>query len=673
MSTEWPFPDEEDTEMPTDTEEIDRRPRNFYGLDLGHGETSLAIVPANNLSMLQVVRLADPDDLSWPTAFCVDEAGNVNSIGYRALRHSMANPANRLHAAFKARPDTNVAAADTMQKYVRAIWSMLEATQEGKVPHGLTVGCPTGWDKESITAYKALIQDCHPAVVCAEVVRESRAAIYQAHLEWKELSTREALFQSTLVIDAGSSTIDFTAVNDELTEVLDAGYDLGGGHLDAAILQLVTSRETDPERRLAMESADESNRAKLLLWCRSAKENYFNELWFLEKGHWKAPTSEQEREFGYGQPRFRHVMATSSGTQFSPKISLDHQDMSEILSTPLPALKGKSWLDYLDEVLAGVRDRLQSENFEVSRIVLTGGASKMYHMQAAVRRAFPEVAYAPANEPSSFIAKGLACAGARDFQTQGFKKRVEDLIDSELAKILAKRYPDYKRRLALTMAENLVDSSVVPWLRMWRNGSIDKPMEAEESIKKDIPKWCSSNTPKDLWAKATHGLEIDICTSWCDLEEVQQACSTYNVNAVQFKSSVVAGSRAADQMPIPDFIKEQSQLVPDVASIASAIFGVVMFLFLPLLAHPVLLTLAAIASIYGAQRALREFSLPRKVREFLLTDSRLESVRTKLVAQLQNDFLATLGADLDKMSQAVSAHVRGTVKKQVDREMRIIR
>ena len=659
--------------MTPNSEHIHRYPRNFYGLDLGHGETSLFIVPANNLSMIQVVRLGEPDDLSWPTAFCVDESGNVNSIGYRALRDSMVNPATKLYAAFKARPDMNVTAANTMQQYIRAIWSMLDATQEGKVPHGLTVGCPTGWDKDSISAYKALIQGCHSQVVYAEVVRESRAAMYQAHLEWKQLSTREASFQSTLVIDAGSSTIDFTAINDELTDMLDAGYDLGGGHLDAAILQLVTSRESDPEKRLAIDSADESNRAKLLLWCRSVKESYFNELWFTKNGYWKAPTPEQEREFGYGQPRFRYRMSLPSGKQFSLNISLDHQDMSEILNAPLPALKDMSWLGYLDWVLADVRERLERERFEVSRIILTGGVSKMYHMQAAVRRAFPEVAYAPANEPSSFIAKGLACAGARDFQTRGFKKRVNDLVDSEIEKLLVERYQGYKSRVALAMAESLIDDNVMFQLRMWRKGSHDTLLKAEESIKRDIPQWSSSDKPKKLWTEATQGLETDVCTSWCDLEEVQKACSTYNVNLVQFKSAVVASSRAANQMPTPDFINDPSQLVPDVANIAATIFGVIMFLFLPLLAHPVLLMIATLVAVYGARRALREFSLPQTVREYLLTDARLGTVRTELIKNLQAEFLSTFGSDLDQMSKTLSAHIRETVKMQVDREMRIIR
>lgn len=661
--------------MPPESEDLDRRPRNFYGLDLGHGETSLAIVPANNLSMLQVVRLADPDDLSWPTAFCVDEAGNVNSIGYRALRHAMANPANRLHAAFKARPDTNVAAADTMQKYVRAIWSMLEATQEGKVPHGLTVGCPTGWDPNSISAYKALIQECHPNVVYAEVVRESRAAMYQAHLDWKDLSTREALFQSTMVIDAGSSTIDFTAVNDDLTAVFDYGYDLGGGHIDAAILQLVSSRESDPEKRQAMQSADESARAKLLLWCRSAKESYFNELWFTDKGSWKAPTVEQEREFGYGEPRFRNVMPLPAGRQFSPKMSLNHQDMSEILSTPLQALHGKSWLSYLDEVLADFRDRLQRENFDVSRVVLTGGASKMYHMQAAVRRAFPEVAYAPANEPSSFIAKGLACAGARDFQTKGFKKIIDSLIDRELEKIVVERYPEYKKRLAAAMAGSLVDEKVMPSLRMWRNGSIDKLQDAEGKIAKDIPGWFESETPKSLWKKETQKFENDVRTKWCDIKEVQDACVTFNVNYVQFKSSIVDGATATGDLRAPASINDPSQLVPDVAGVASLILGAVVAVLLPILliGGPVTWIIAGVIAIVGANTVLREYSLPQAVREFLVDDARLTTIRSNTVTELEAKLLAAFGSDFEEMSKTLSEQIREKVKEQVDREMRIIR
>lgn len=645
----------------------------FMGIDLGHGETSVVHLPNDKQGSLKMIALDGEGNHSWPTAYC-ETAGSVTGIGYQAIKSAHVNRANKLHLAFKARPDVAPEAAERLGTYMRAVWKLLGSRREGLGPHHVFIGCPTGWNPESIEAYRQQIAGIHPELLHADVVRESRAAMYQALTEWK-LEFRESHFTRTLVIDMGSSTADFTAISGARDEIVDAGFDLGAGLIDEAILQLVPSWEPNPVKQQLIRNLQGTDRQVLLAFCRSAKESYFQSIWQDRHDEtWTPPSEEFQRQMGEGRPFTKPRFATAEGP-VPIWFELDYDKMGEVLATRHQALGERTWEERLVEILQTVRSTLDSKRFQVERVVLTGGGSKMHFVQTAARRVFHEAQFQPGSDPATFIAKGLARACARDFQASGFRKAVSPLIEVDLRGICATKFQTYKLRLSRALAESLVEEAVIPVLRDWRRGAIKTIDGCKVCIQAAAVSWFASPRPLAIWKAATLDLETDIKRAWCDLPAFKQACEQFEIDRVALCGALLQRQADLSQIEPPASISDPNVLLPDLTTALALIVGVIVAVlgtFLVALG-PVGWVVAALVAAIGAEAVLKEIDLPLVIRDELLTSARITSVRSELVGKVAPELLGRFGRDFELLQEKITEHVRHTVNQEIDKELRLIR
>ena len=147
-----------------------------------------------------------------------------------------------------------------------------------EIPRSSFVGCPSGWSASVRERYAELLREAGMRQVT--VWPESRAALVYAR-ESGYIS-QDLAEGAILIIDIGSSTTDFTAVQNLEIRISDFGQNaLGGGLIDKAILErIVASHKRSAELRKIF--AEYPVYAAICeLECRKVKEMFFSnpEMW----------------------------------------------------------------------------------------------------------------------------------------------------------------------------------------------------------------------------------------------------------------------------------------------------------------------------------------------------------------------------------------------------------
>lgn len=382
--------------------------KNIVGIDFGHGETSAGFLDSDNV-IENEVQMSDlnivGEEKVIPSVVCIMPSDEVviSPSAYQIAK------AKEVGISFKdpligSEKYSKISNSNLhffemfLSKTYEAIKgnsnNPLHVSQDGGTDFLVYIACPSGWNDEQIEAYKEFANStCNIPVV--DIVKESRAAYIAARRTvGGGIRTQGG---NVLVIDYGSSTIDFTYFNnDSRFEPVHEGYKLGARIIEETFLKYLKEQESEAYENISLveENCGSIKGNNVLLYViRKLKEEYFS-----------SPNQERfelsidlSRILLDKSLRGRYI-EPSSGEGYSK------QKVLEILSA------------YINNLANMLDDFLTKEGVSsIDKVILTGGASRMFFFKELVSQKY-EVSKDNGTlivdlNPSLTISRGIAAFG----------------------------------------------------------------------------------------------------------------------------------------------------------------------------------------------------------------------------------------------------------------------
>ena len=454
---------------------------NYWGFDLGDGESTLARVGNTGVSYPEII---DVDGKKVTiTVWAVMRNGEVR-IGENAARSAAS--AVRSAARFKRRfLDVQSDSAALIRDFSARVFESLRdsgALVGGEKSNSVYVGCPAGWDAENRARYRRIFETI--GFPNPKVVSESRAVMVGAIQSNSVRDYVDLRTKSVLVIDIGSSTTDFAYINKgKETEIRTGGeVSLGGGVMDELLLEASVQASGHEEDLRQIFSESESWLVDCELHARHLKELYYSR-----------PAEEREEEcrdsllITYDEPVILDLVMNSA---------VSHR----ITEEPCPQLNGKSFRSVFTAGLREVRDSIGEEPPEL--LFLTGGVSRMEEIRSWCQEVFPRAVIYTDREPEFSVARGLAWCGKIDDELVRFRADVEQLISSSTVEaIVSGRLDDLYRAVLDHLLDPLLEKAVKPVLLDWRNGTITRLSDMEAALQERVKIYLYSEDAKSCLYK----------------------------------------------------------------------------------------------------------------------------------------------------------------------------
>ena len=442
---------------------MERLITDYFGFDLGDGESAVCWARVGTQTEPQLIELVGKKSL-------LTAIGEHEELGTLIGEQAYLANSDNLHVRFKSRFLTDRDRAKVLiRRFAAAVLEELE--RSGKLEDveraAFFVGCPSGWTEEGREEYRLIFEQAGFKNV--RIVSESRAAFLFVR-ESGELNLPDStLAKPTLIIDSGSSTTDFTFINELKTvQAFDFGEThLGGGMIDEMLLDLNISRNANKGLIEQIFKRYPQYRARCELEARKVKEMYFTRKAQGVGTRFVVPCESSVKIY-YQKP------------PLTLDISCDDGDMEQILR--MPTLSGLSYPDTYRSGLRAAKQRLSEALPE--QILMTGGASRMDFIATIAREVFPDARILFGAEPEFSIARGLCYALRIDKKTEGFEGDVKALIETEdVEQIVQNALPELFYTIVPTIVEGLIEDCAVPSFRAWKRGDIRTLAQMSESVR----------------------------------------------------------------------------------------------------------------------------------------------------------------------------------------------
>lgn len=405
----------------------------LIGIDFGHGETTASLYDTeNNRGTVERLHILDgntPESCKVESAVCRNNetgewqfAKDIRDYALPDLTLHFKAPMNEITPKNK---EAFAAFIKLVFKHIldnRTDLHYNPVTDERNFE--LYVACPSRWNVSQILEYKNFISEKIPV---DWIIRESDAAYFRFNAEKKKDQNFSDF--SVLVIDIGSSTIDFTAYDTNAPKPIPPS---GEKHGASAVEKLIYKyfEEGDSAFNAAKRNAEAICRRNNLSWYNAV-------VHYIKK---------RKEEFYTCQYK-------NLGLDLSNK-SIHLEAIGRIFGVD-GCIISKDQLE--DEILAPYRKTLfQDLNAEKLRlekeqigtpqvVVLTGGASRMPWLQKLVKDVFSDSEVCRDNEPSYVVSDGSAYYAYAHYQ---LKPRVENVIaefwaeydDNKLAELIWEQF-----------------------------------------------------------------------------------------------------------------------------------------------------------------------------------------------------------------------------------------
>lgn len=461
----------------------------YIGFDLGDGESCISYKRNEN------ALYPDPAQISGQDSF-ITAVGKLNGKILVGQNASNANGIEDLQVCFKRRfrenvPITNQAISD----FVAGTLDELRRSQElgsrlEKEEHCFVVGCPAGWNAEERDRYKRLLISAGLKKV--ELISESRAAVEYALRDTKNPIDAALLKKSVLVIDIGSSTLDFAYVRDgnEYDIQTMGNVLLGGGLLDEMVVLYAVEqiKNTDSAKyELVRQLVDTvpTIKSKLMVESRKIKENYFtNESIYLSNN----------------QPLIKTVHLFHRGQHITVDLIISPQIVLEwLIAQPHPLLEWDSFENRLNGSLStvhnGIINHVDNPNHEEpALVILTGGASRMRFFQDICKNHFIHSHMIVSDRPELDIARGLVFAGSMDERVKACIADLREYVNGDaVEKKVNEAYPELVKCLGEPLVDNLMEKSILPTFRKWKSSAIATLNDFQNAVTDDVEYYLKSS------------------------------------------------------------------------------------------------------------------------------------------------------------------------------------
>lgn len=494
----------------------------YIGFDVGDGESAIAAFEQG--SGIEPVILPVGGSRSFLSA-----VGMLNGeivVGERAYTDALADG---LSVRFKSRFTYDPARNEDIVRFVRGT---VRDLQENGLLHpedAFVVGCPAGWNATARARYRELL--LRAGLREPQVISESRAAFLYAKYARTVALDIDVLSKTALVIDIGSSTLDFAyIVGGRETGVGTFGdIALGGGILDEELLRLCVeqSRDKDAIRRVFQESRSWYSYCEIE--ARRLKEEYYTRL--LDD-----PSASVKKV----------LRICYDGVQ-KLTLKLDGDLARQLTEKPLNALQGRSFIQAVQDALDHAV-RLTADD-PPCLVLLTGGASRMPFFRQLCREAFRDAAVVCCPEPEFSIAKGLSYAGWIDSNLREFRKAIEkEITEERVAYTARKAMPQLIPPVTEALVDLLIEEAAVPVVTDWQKGRIGTMEEMDAQLKQRVTEVLDSPMARDALTPALRSWLDEVGTQLQAL--VDPICDRYEVPRKEMALNLTAVSSGPEKLPL---------------------------------------------------------------------------------------------------------------------------
>lgn len=403
----------------------------LIGIDFGHGETTASFYNTESCRTVERLHILDGNTLeSCKVESAVCRNTETGEWQFARDIRDYALPDFTLH--FKA-PMNEITPKnkEAFAAFIKLVFEHILDNQSfleydpltGERNFEIYVACPSGWgkkeDKTQILEYKKFISSIIPV---DWIIKESDAAYF------KFKAKNNFSNSSVLVVDIGSSTIDFTAYDVNVSKPSTDGKKHGASAVENLINKYFEEHNVD--FNAARQNAEPQCVANNLNWhnavvhyIKGQKEDFYTnkfanlDLDLLNRSICPGITG---RIFG------------ADGYSFSQK-QLEEEILVPYRQTLLQDLNA--------EIL-----RLKDEQIGIPQVVvLTGGASRMPWLQKLVKDVFSDSTVCRDNEPSYVVSDGIAYYAYAHYQLKPNVERVianfwAEYDDNKLAELIWEQF-----------------------------------------------------------------------------------------------------------------------------------------------------------------------------------------------------------------------------------------
>ena len=389
---------------------IDNKKKYEYviGIDLGHGETSAAICP---LQWDKGPNEEDPvKDLEMggnrkviPSAITILEDGTAY-IGDAAFNPEVLKKAT-VRVCFKQAPkDINGEAEKVMIRFMHEVYVRIRENNQALLQDGnhlVYIATPSGWNKQHQALYMQLAEAA--GIPIAGVTKESRAAFVRAQRNAISGLSKN-VHKGAIVFDMGSSTLDFTYLNDDNENPIDFGYNCGASLVEKTIYG---KKRDEVEAIRLFEGKYPKLVDYLLFQARAAKEKiYFD------------PTLPYKKTIN-----FEDIVDDEELEDERFKFSFQPGQLDELLVQT-------GYVKQIEDAMIDFR-QTKIHNQPIYGVFRTGGASRMDFIDELVRKCWnvtSEQIYHD-TDPSLTISQGVAEVARMDLKTEGMDESIDESIN----------------------------------------------------------------------------------------------------------------------------------------------------------------------------------------------------------------------------------------------------
>lgn len=615
----------------------------YIGLDIGDGESAVSAFEQGS----------GIEPIILPVAGCgsvlsaVGRLGGEIIIGERAYTEQLADG---LSVRFKSRFTFDTAVSSDIVSFVKGVLKDLRQSNQLKPDDRFVIGCPAGWSAATRSRYRDLMIEA--GLPDPQVISESRAAFLYAKYAKTVALDVDILNESALVVDIGSSTLDFAYIVDgRETGVGTFGeVALGGGLLDAELLRLAVEQSRDREAIKRVFAESKSWYSYCELEARRIKEAYYSRLS-------KDPTACIKKQLRVCYDDIQKL-----------NLQLDAAQADAITRRPLSVLGGRSFAQAIDDALANAA-RITSDR-PPRLLLLTGGASRMPFFREACKAAFPEAVVVCCPEPEFSIAKGLAYAGWIDENLRAFRKAIDtEISESRINRVVQQALPELTPRVVNALVDLLMDEAALPVFRDWQHGRLRTLNDMNTAMQKRMAEVLSSPMTEEALAPVIHKWLEGLTPKLQAM--VDPICDRYEVPRKEMQLNLTASGSG----PVAFTAKELMRF-PFIGTILGLIISVIVGLLcggggLALIASGPLGFLAgavigAIVSLFGwnfLSDALLKANVPLLMRR-LNSEKQLSSdtTRQKLREAIDRELNSGNSSFLQQVTEGFSASFRKYVR-----------
>lgn len=444
--------------------EVTKNTEFIIGIDFGHGETSAAFYDLKNQDKLDLDILPGFKVIKSAVAILEQEGKETICVGDAAIQN--APNAKEFQVSFKKRPSEMTSTERNMMLlFMKGVYSeILDRHPDFKTrDHVVYIARPSQdklWKSEE-SAYLKIAEDAGLPV--AGIQKESRAAYFRARTQPNSKIDTQVK-NGVLIVDFGSSTIDFTYLNRKLSKPIDDGCPLGASEVEKTLLKYAMENPSDgymPEFAKLYGNKEKSNPYNQMLYkFREAKEQYYGKklpVFSVSFDYGLLTSSEKTPIYGFGG------------------IAIPREKITEILGQN----KSDGYIWKVKEAVKSFKKNKLKDN-KVSCVYLTGGASRMDFVRQIFMETFNlDETHCPSDDnPSVIVSQGVAHLSYADIITTGIAEELKQKAHEAISKY------DWKGNFTRILHDGIkaeIISQADNFMQKYRDGKIGCYKSLEEA------------------------------------------------------------------------------------------------------------------------------------------------------------------------------------------------